>query len=377
MENIKDYAEKNYPRIDFAVLEDFMRQCLVSIGVPPEDADIVAEVLIEADKQGTDSHGIGRLKPIYLDRIDAGILHPLTKIDVVKNTETTAVLDGNNGMGHVVAKTAMNMAIEKASRYGLGMVTVRNSTHYGIAGYYANMAIKAGMIGMTGTNARPSIAPTGSVENMLGTNPLVFGIPSDEKFPFLFDCATSVTQRGKIEMYSRAGKALPPGWVIGSDGKTRTDADKVLSDLNCGKAALVPLGGLGEELGGYKGYGFATIVEILSSALQEGAYLKALSGVNSAGKKIPSPIGHFFLAMDIEHFVPLAVFKKIVGSILRDLRHARKAPETDRIYTAGEKEYLSRKQRLKRGCPIAPLLQEEMNHCRERWGLKFKFPWDT
>ena len=158
--------------VDFEVMESFMKDCLVKSGVPEADAEIVSDVLIESDKRGIDSHGIGRLKPIYIDRIDWGILNPVTKVDVVKETPTTAVLDGNNGMGHVVGKQAMQMAIDKAKENGLGMVAVRNSTHYGIAGYYSLMACENGMIGITGTNARPSIAPTFGVENMLGTNPL-------------------------------------------------------------------------------------------------------------------------------------------------------------------------------------------------------------
>lgn len=372
------YAD-NYPNcewIPFSLLEDFMKQCLVNIGVPESDADIVTEVLIESDKRGIDSHGIGRLKPIYLDRIDAGILSPVTKVDIVKDTETTAVLDGNNGMGHVVSRQAMQMAIDKADKYGMGMVTVRNSTHYGIAGYYATMASDAGKIGITGTNARPSIAPTHGVENMLGTNPLTFGFPTDDEFPFVLDCATSVSQRGKIEMYSRAGKELPPGWVIDRQGNTRTDTDQVLVDLTKGLAALAPLGGIGEETAGYKGYGYATVVEVLSAALQDGSYLKALTGFDADGNKIPYPLGHFFIAIDIEHFVPLSVFKRISGAILRDLRNSQKAPGAERIYTAGEKEYEARKYRMQHGCPVPPALQKVMTDCRARWNLNFKYPWD-
>ena len=362
--------------MDFELLERFMKQCLVKIGVPEHDARIVSDVLIEADKRGIDSHGIGRLKPIYLDRIDAGILNTETKIDVIKETETTAVLDGNNGMGHVVSKKAMEMAIEKARALGMGMVTVRNSTHYGISGYYASMGIEAGMIGITGTNARPSIAPTNGVENMLGTNPLVFGFPTDEEFPFILDCATSVTQRGKIELYSRFGKDLPEGWVVDRQGEARTDTDQVLVDLTRGMAALAPLGGLGEDNGGYKGYGYATVVEVFSAALQEGSYLKALNGFDSEGRKIPYPLGHFFIAINIENFVPLTVFKRIAGAIMRDLRNSAKAPGTKRIYTAGEKEHEARQYRMKHGCPIPQALRTIMDECRQRWSLDFRFPWD-
>jgi L-2-hydroxycarboxylate dehydrogenase (NAD+) len=166
--------------VDFDTMEQFMTDVFRGVGVPDEDAGICADVLITSDKRGIDSHGIGRLKPIYVDRIIEGIINPVTEIRVVKEGPATAVLDGQNGMGQVISKRAMEMAIEKAAAYGLGMTAVRNSNHYGIAGYYSLMAVEKGMIGITGTNARPSIAPTFGVENMLGTNPLTFGIPTDE-----------------------------------------------------------------------------------------------------------------------------------------------------------------------------------------------------
>lgn len=363
--------------MDFETLERFMKDALVCFGVPEPDAEIVTDVLIASDKRGIDSHGIGRLKPIYLDRIDWGILNPITKIDIVKETETTAVLDGNNGMGHVVSKKAMQMAIDKAKQYGMGMTTVRNSTHYGIAGYYSLMAVEAGMIGITGTNARPSIAPTFSVENMLGTNPLTIGFPTDEEFPFVLDCATSVSQRGKIESYSRAGKELPPGWVIDVNGNTRTDTAQILIDLTKGKAALTPLGGLGEDTAGYKGYGYATIVEVLSAALQGGAFLKALNGFDEEGNRIPYPLGHFFIAINIENFLGLEVFKTIAGSIMRDLRNAKKAPGAERIYTAGEKEWVAWQYRKDHGCPVPVALQKQMIEIRDRFEMNYVFRWDN
>src|SRR6056297_4167301 len=260
--------------VDFETLENFMVDAFVGIGVPEEDARICADVLIAADKRGIDTHGVGRLKTIYYDRIKEGIQSPVTKVEIIKDSLATAVVDGHNGMGQVIAKKAMDLTIEKAKTYGMGMVVARNSTHYGIAGYYTLMAADAGMIGITGTNARPSVAPTFGIENMLGTNPLTIGFPTDEEFPFVLDCATSVSQRGKIEAYSRLGKDLPEGWVIGKDGKTKTDSAQVLKDLVAGTAALAPLGGIGEQTGGYKGYGYATVVEVLSAALQDGKYLK-------------------------------------------------------------------------------------------------------
>jgi L-2-hydroxycarboxylate dehydrogenase (NAD+) len=362
--------------LDFDYLEGFMFDALKAAGLPEAEARIVSDVLIESDKRGIDSHGIGRLKPIYIDRIRDGILNTETRIEVVRERKTTAVLDGHNGLGHVVGKRAMEMAIQKAQEHGMGMVAVRNSTHYGIAGYYALMAAKAGMIGMTGTNARPSIAPTFGVENMLGTNPITIGIPTDEAFPFVLDCATSITQRGKIEVYERAGKPMPPGWVIDENGETSTDAAKVLVDLTQGRAALTPLGGMGEDGGGYKGYGYATVVEILSAALQDGAYLKMLNGYDEAGKKIPYPLGHFFIAINVEEFIDLDRFKAITGDILRQLRASRKAPGCDYIFTPGEKEHLAWEFRKAKGCPVPVALQKDMVTLRAWYKLNYPFPWE-
>lgn len=363
----------NTKYINFDLLERFMADVFVKLGVPADDAKIVADVLITSDKLGIDSHGIGRFKPIYIDRIKDGILNPVTKIDVIKETYTTAILDANDGMGHVVSKKAMEMAIEKARVYGMGMVTVKNSSHYGFAGYYPLMASKEGMIGITGTNARPSIAPTFGVENMLGTNPLTFAIPTDEEFDFLLDCATSTSQRGKIEKYSREGKPLPEGWVIDDEGNVRTDTDQVLVDLTKGKAALTPLGGVGEELAGYKGYGYATVVEILSSALHLGPFMKALTDVDENGDKKPYKLGHFFIAINVENFIEIDKFRKQTGDMLRELRSSKKAPGCDRIYTAGEKEYLTYQYRKDKGVPMNDVLIKQINELNNKYSLEYKF----
>ena len=356
-------------RVDFKTLENFMRDALIGAGVPADDAATCAEVLITADKLGIDSHGIGRLKPIYIDRIKAWIRNPVTQVEWVKKSPTTAVIDAHDGMGMVASKQAMQYCIDKASELGMGMAVVRNSTHYGIAGYYALMAAKKNMIGICGTNARPSIAPTFGVENMLGTNPLTFAMPTDEPFPFFLDCATSVSQRGKIEVYGRAGKELPPGWVIDENGNTRTDTEQILIDLVKGKAALTPLGGLGEATAGYKGYGYATVVEILSAALQHGSFLKGLLGFSPEGKKQPYHLGHFFIAINIENFIDPEDFKHTAGEILRTLRNSRKAPGCKRIYTAGEKEYDNFVARSREGVPVNEALQKTMKELQQEYHL--------
>ncbi|MCX7943271.1 MAG: Ldh family oxidoreductase [Deltaproteobacteria bacterium] len=358
------------------VLENFMRDVFVKLGVPLKEAKICANVLATADRMGFDSHGISRMKSIYYDRIKAGIQRPITKLEIVKETKTTAVIDANHGMGQYTAYKAMEMAIKKAKRFGLGMTVVRNSTHYGIAGYYSLMAVKNKMIGITGTNARPSVAPTFGVENMLGTNPLTFGIPTDEEFPFLLDCATSITQRGKIEVYAKLNKPLPVGWVIDQNGNSKTDPHEVLKDLTNGTAALVPLGGIGEEHGGYKGYGYSTVVEILSAALQDGAYLKMLTGTKD-GKKTFYCLGHFFIAINIASFINYKKFIRIAGNILRELRSSKKMMGAERIYTAGEKEYLTSLEREKKGAPINIETQKEIIIMRDECGLKkYKFPFE-
>jgi LDH2 family malate/lactate/ureidoglycolate dehydrogenase len=360
--------------VDFNTLENFMVDAFVGVGVPEDDARICADVLITADKRGIDSHGVGRFKTIYYDRLKIGIQSPITQFEVVKESPTTVVVDGHNGMGQVIAKKAMQIAIQKARAYGMGMVVAKNSTHYGIAGYYALMAAEAGMIGITGTNARPAIAPTFGVENMLGTNPLTFALPTDEEFPFCLDCATSMVQRGKIELYERAEKEIPAGWVIGTDGKAKTNPKQILEDFKKGKAALVPLGGIGEETAGYKGYGYATVVEILSSALTGGKFLKMLSGIEE-GKEVPINLGHFFIAINISSFIDLESFKKNTSDILRTLRASKKAPDAERIFTAGEKEYLNWMDRREKGVPVNKNLQKQLLAVQKELNLKqYQFP---
>jgi LDH2 family malate/lactate/ureidoglycolate dehydrogenase len=367
---------ENRPYISWELIGDFMTAVFAKLGVPRDEAAICADVLMESDRRGIESHGCNRFKPIYVDRINAGIQKPVTDFEIVRETPTTAVVDGHDGMGMVVGYKAMTMAIDKAKKYGMGMVAARNSTHYGIAGYYTTMATKANMIGITGTNARPSIAPTFGVENMLGTNPLTFGLPTDEDFPFSLDCATSITQRGKIEYFAREGKPTPAGMVIGPDGMAMTDSALILDELTKGNAALAPLGGIGEELAGYKGYGYATVVEILSAALAAGSYMKMLTGVGAHGEKQPYHLGHFFIAIDTEAFVGADSFKKTAGDILRGLRASMLAPGESRIYTAGEKEYLTWLERKDKGVPVGQAVQKEFVAVRDSLGLKHHFPWE-
>ncbi len=363
--------------LDWKTLHDFTKDAFIGVGVPDADAQVVVDVLLESDRRGIESHGCNRFKPFYIDRIRAGIQNPVTNFEIIKETPTTAVVDGHDGMGQVIGCKAMSMAVAKAKEYGMGMVAVRNSCHYGIAGYYTSMATKSGCIGITGTNARPTVAPTFGVEGMFGTNPLTIGIPTDEPFDFNIDCATSITQNGKLEYYDRIGKDISYGTVIDADGNSveggaGTALDKILN----GSAALATLGGIGEELGGYKGFGYAMVVELLSSVLQDGNYGKNIKGKDKDGKLRPYHLGHFFIAIDTDHFLGEELCRKKAGDIIRSVRASRKQPGHDRIYTAGEKEWLVWQERKDNGVPINDSVQAEFCKVRDDLDLSYKFPWE-
>ncbi|RLC54166.1 MAG: Ldh family oxidoreductase [Chloroflexota bacterium] len=350
------------------IIQDFMVDVFQALGVPEDDARICTDVLITADLRGIESHGVGRLK-YYYDRIRRGQHRTKTEMEIVKETETTALVDGHHGMGHVVAYRSMRMAMDKARQYGLGAVAVRNGTHFGIAGYYSLMAANEGLIGFTVTNARPAVAPTFGTEPMLGTNPIAFAAPSDMPYPFCFDAATPITQRGKIEVLARAERCVPEGWVIDAEGNPLTDPEQILQALGAARAALLPLGGAGEEMGGHKGYGLGTMVEILSAALSGGPFMKDLLGFAPDGSRRPYMLGHFFLAIDVEHFVPLDVFRRITGEIMRALQNSRKAPGQERIYVAGEKEYEKEQTIRERGIPVNPNLRRELQIMRDELSI--------
>ncbi len=351
------------------VLEEFMQEVFIRIGVPEDDAVICSKILIASDLKGIESHGIGRLK-MYYDRIKLGIQNPKTQIDVIRDRYATALWDGNDGMGHVVAHKAMQSAIDKARLYGIGAVAVRNSSHYGICGYYAEMATKEDMIGMTFTNARPSICPTNGVSPLLGTNPICFGAPTNLPYPFIYDAATSISQRGKIEQFAREERDTPSGWAIDLEGNPHTDTPRLLKDLVDQTAALLPLGGADETLGGHKGYGLGTMVEILCAALQGGSFLNGLLGRDESGKPAPYHLGHFFLAINIDFFIEIEEFKNTTTQICESLQNSQKMPDKERIYVAGEKEYENELEVLKRGVRILPNLAKNIAIMQEELGIK-------
>ena len=297
-------------------------------------------------------------------------MKPVTEIEILKETPTSLVYDAHDGMGMVASHRMMTELIKKAKTYGMSMGAIRNSSHFGIAGYWATMATKADLICIMGTNARPSIAPTFGIEPMLGTNPITVGIPTDEEFPFVIDCATSMIQRGTIEVLARKGEPTPDGMVLGSDGRYMTDSAAILPALLAGEASFVPIGG-------YKGYGYATMIEILSAAFASGHFMHQLSGLNEDGSPRPHGLGHFFLVFNPDFMLGIDDFKHTAGEILRGLRASKKAPGRDRIYTAGEKEYLAWMERKDKGVPVGESVQRDLAAVRDKLGLtEYVFPFE-
>jgi len=342
------------------LLEDFVSEVFKKLGVPGSDARIVADTLVTADLKGISSHGVSRLKR-YVDGIKAGGIEPITKIKVVKETPLSALIDGGNGLGQVVAYRAMKKCIEIAEKAGVGLVGVRNSNHFGIAGYYSTMALEKDMVGISLTNARSSVAPTFGAEPVLGTNPISVAVPTGGPFPFVLDMATSIIQRGKLEVLERENEEMLSGWAIDERGKTLTNPKKVTEDIVVRKAALLPLGGIGEELGGHKGYGLGLLVDILCACLTGANFGLHLSRFKKGGYNL----GHFFGAIKIELFRPLDEFKKTIDSMFREIKGSKKFPGKERIYIAGEKEFEMETGRKEKGIPVYPEVFEYMNSLKE------------
>jgi LDH2 family malate/lactate/ureidoglycolate dehydrogenase len=340
-------------------LEHFAERTFAASGADERESRIAARVLVAADRFGIETHGIQRLR-YYVERVRAGVIVPGAPIKTVRETATTVVVDGGHGFGQVIGTHAMTRAMEKARRAGIGCVAVRDSNHYGIAGYYALLAANEGLVGLTTTNARPCLAPTYGTEPMFGTNPLAFGAPSDEEFPFLYDAAMSIWQRGTLEVRAREGIAIPEGIAIRANAQPATDPSAVLRDLMIGAAAMLPLGGAGTERGGHKGYGLAIVMEILSAAFQGGQFLKGLGGGDDRGEWEHYHTGHFFLVLDPEAFMGAAALRKVVGDLSRQLRESRRADPSIPILTAGQKEWQASCERERRGVELSGALVREL-----------------
>ena len=332
-------------------LLSFTEKVFKSYGLEDKDAHICADNLLAADMRGIPSHGVARLKR-YVDGMDTGVIFPDKKPTIVMDSPSTATVDGNAGLGQVVAHFSTLKAIEKAKNTGVGVVTVRNSNHYGIAGYYAEMILKEGMLGISMTNSAPLVVPTFGKEMIIGTNPISLTAPTNSNRPFFMDMATSVVPRGKLEVYNREDKAMPEGWAVNAEGKVTTSASEVLQNmLSRAGGGILTLGGEGELFSGYKGYGMAVLVDILCGVLSGGAYANI---VNSKvdGKPAPANVSHFFMALKIENFVDINIFKDKMDDLINRLKNSSKAEGKERIYIHGEKEYEKYEQHLQNGVPL-------------------------
>jgi LDH2 family malate/lactate/ureidoglycolate dehydrogenase len=345
-------------------LMDFVVRYMSKLGVPEEDAKIVGEVLISADLRGVESHGLLRLGSYYGSRISKDYIDPTTPFKIISETPTTALIDGGNGCGQVVSFKAMQMAIAKAKKFGLSAITVNNSNHFGIAGYYSMMALEHGMIGICMTNSQPLVAPTYGKTAVMGTNPISVAAPSQKEYPFVLDMATSAVAYGKIQLYDKKNEKIPLGWGIDEDGLVTDDPTKIKPG---GHGALLPLGGM-EITAGYKGFGLAIVVEILCSILSGGNYL---TQVGSPSKPEPTGVSHFFMAINIETFRPLIDFKTQLDDMMTLLKNSPLAVDRDEILVAGQREFEYANYNNINGVPLIKPIVDDLIKEGEKVGVFF------
>ena len=331
--------------IDAGALRACMERIFEKEGFSSEDARAIADVLMQADLFGIESHGAQRLM-YYQRNIRSGSVNVSAKPEVLRETPVSALIDGHFGMGALVAQFAMRMAIEKAKQSGVGMAVVRNSSHYGIAGYYTLMAEREGLAAFSMTNTGPIMVPTFGREMMLGTNPMAFCMPADP-VPFWFDASTTVVTLGKVEVCQKRGRPMPLGWTIGPDGAPCTDVPRMNASILAGeRGGILPLGGEGETHGGHKGYGLGIMVEALTGVLAQGMTSPQMCGAHG------DHTCHFLLAFDPAMFGDPADIRARMSAYLAALRASEKMPGCARIYTPGEKAFEAMARRLREGVPV-------------------------
>ncbi|MEN8097622.1 MAG: Ldh family oxidoreductase [Chloroflexota bacterium] len=353
-------SESGEIRVNADKLKAYAVRVFQKLNVPLSDAEMTADNLVAADLRGISSHGVARLRR-YVKGIQDGVMLAQPDVNVVHQTPATALIDGGAGLGQPVSTRAMKLAIEKAKQVGAGFVSVRNSNHYGIAGYYSMMALEHDLIGISTTNAGVLVVPTFGRNAMLGTNPISVAAPAGDEFPFVLDMATSTVPRGKLEVYNRMEKALPDGWATDELGEPTDDAARVLDNfLNLAGGGLLPLGGAGELMGGHKGYGLALLVDILSGVLPGAGYANNIYLKDDQGKPQPANVGHFFGALRVDGFRPVDEFKATMDDVIQRLRSTPKAQGQDRIYIHGEKEYLEAQDRELNGVILHPKVVDDL-----------------
>lgn len=354
-----------YVNFSYDLLHRFCMDVFQKFGFTEEESDIIQDVLLTADLYGIESHGMQRAS-FYHKAIEKGVVKIQAKPEVVFETPVTAVIDAKSAMGQVVSHKAMLMAIEKAKTSGIGIVSVRNSNHYGISGYYAKMACKEGLMGFSCTNSHPLMVPTFGVSCLLGSNPIAIAMPA-EPYDFLFDASTSVVTHGKFEVYSKLGKEVPQGWAVDGKGHPTTYTDTVIHDIAAhAGGGILPLGGSTEQLGSHKGYGYAMICEIFSAALSMGGFSKDNSFKDTEGH-----VSHSFMAINPAFFGDPEAIKKHFSEFLQELRESPKAEGQQRIYTHGEKEAEVIERCLKEGIKVNENTMGEVATLCEYLGMDF------
>jgi L-2-hydroxycarboxylate dehydrogenase (NAD+) len=325
---------EEYMKLEVKALSEFATTVLCKLGVPREDAEIVTHVLITADQMGIGSHGLQRLKR-YTSGLQMGVMKPVADIKILKETPNTLLISGGDGLGQVIAYKTMKLVIDKALKNNIALAVVRDSNHYGIAGYYPMMAVKQDLIGISVTNSMPLVVPTHGTKTLLGTNPISIAVPAGKEKPVVLDMATSTVPSGKLEVYKREGKTMPGNWAVDEFGKSSQDIAKVQANWRDKKGGgLLPLGGINEEGGGHKGFGLSFMVDILSGVLSGSEF-----GPNLYAKKdAPPKVSHLFGAIRIDAFISPSLFKGILDNYINTLRNSDKAEGQQRIFVHGEKE---------------------------------------
>jgi L-2-hydroxycarboxylate dehydrogenase (NAD+) len=351
-------------KFDYAILKKFCDDAFCKFGFTTEESNIITDVLLLSDLYGIESHGMQRLVR-YHKGIEKGLIKVHAKPETVFETPVSAVIEGHDGMGQLLSYGAMKLAINKAKKTGIAVVTVKNSNHFGIAGYYAKMACDAGLIGMAMTNSEAIMVPTNSRLAMIGSNPIAIAMPADP-YPFIFDASTTVVTRGKLEIYNKLGKPLPNAWALNAEGKATCDAAEVLQNIVGKKGGgIMPLGGECEQSGGHKGYGYGMFCEIFCSILSMGL---TSNHTNTGGK---GGTCHGFLAIDPKIFGDATQIKEHFSTFLQELREAPKAEGASRIYTHGEKEVFAYADRMKNGIDVNINTVAEMKNLANYLNIDF------
>lgn len=344
-------------------LKDYIVRFLTKLDVSSENARTAAEILVAADLRGVESHGLIRLNTYYGSRIRKGLIDPQSPYKTISETPTTLLVDGGNGLGMVVAKHTMEQVIRKAEVSNICFATVRNSNHYGIAGYYAMMALPHGMIGISFTNSQPLVAPTYGRKAILGTNPIAVAVPAGKERPYVLDMATSIVPIGRITVYDKARKEIPGGWGIDKEGVVTTHPKKVLEG-----GALMPLGGV-DIMRGYKGYGLSMMVDIFSGALSGAAVGGDVA--HPGENRIGANVGHFFAAIKVDAFRPLIDFEAQMDYFIQMVKESPKAVGQERIFIAGEKEFELAERYEKEGVPVMDEVVKMLSEAGQEIGV----PW--